>query len=148
VKTEQSETVIDKAVAYVKDILGMPPADQPPNVVVKPEYTDTEPKLASDDAMRLNPHAYAFNKIVERSRRIDEQERTGHGSVDEHEQAAEKLDRAEGSAQFELNEIKDISRGMKGDSEVPCEMQDALDRARATHAQEKNRQAQQQSAGW
>jgi hypothetical protein len=149
VETEHSETVIDKAVAYVKDILGMPPGDQPPDVVAKPEYTDTARKLASDDSMRLDPHAHAFNKIVERSRRIDEQEKTGHSAVEEREQATEKLDRAEGSAQSALDEIQDISRGMK-DDELPSEseMQDAFDRARATHMQEKNRQAQQQSAGW
>jgi hypothetical protein len=149
-EAEHSETIVDKAVAYVKDMLGMPPADRPPDVVANPEYTDTAPELTSEDAMRLDPHAYAFNKIVERSRRIDEQEKTGHSAVDEHEQAAEKLDRAEGSAQFALNEIQDISRGMKEDDELPSEseMQDAMERARATHTQEKNRQAQQQSAGW
>lgn len=148
-ETEHSETGLDKAVAYVKDILGMPRADQPPDVVAKPEYTDTAPKLPSDVSLQLDRHAYAFNKIVERSRRIDEQEKTGHSAVDEHERAAEKLDRAEGSAQSALDEIQDISRGMK-DDELPSEseMQDAFDRARATHMQEKNRQAQQQSAGW
>ena len=46
-EAEHSETIVDKAVAYVKDMLGMPPADRPPDVVANPEHTDTAPELTS-----------------------------------------------------------------------------------------------------
>ena len=61
-EAEHSETIVDKAVAYVKDMLGMPPADRPPDVVANPEHTDTAPELTSEDAMRLDPHAYLSTK--------------------------------------------------------------------------------------
>ena len=67
-ETEHTETVVEKAVAYVKDFFGVPPGDRTPDVEAKPEYTDTAPEPTIEGAMRLNPHAYAFNKIVERSR--------------------------------------------------------------------------------
>jgi len=70
-ETEHTETVVEKAVAYVKDMFGLSPGDHTPNDEGRPFEPDTDPEdaLTSDDAMRLDPHAYAFNKIVERSRR-------------------------------------------------------------------------------
>ena len=68
-ETEHTETVVDKAVAYVKDFLGMPTA----NVVANPKNSDA-PEPTTEDAMRLDPHAYSFNKIVERSQRSMEPE--------------------------------------------------------------------------
>jgi len=110
-ETQQTETIVEKAVAYVKDALGMLPADKAPDVAAKPEYTDAlEP--ATEEDMRLDPHAYAFNKIVERSRRLTDTERP-NSAIDEHEQAAEELVRAEGSAQPALRDIQDISRGIQ-----------------------------------
>ena len=149
-EAEHSETIVDKAVAYVKDMLGMPPADRPPDVVANPEYTDTAPELTSEDAMRLDPHAYAFSKIVERSRRSTAT--TGEivdtdSEVDAHMQAAAQVDRAKGSAEEALDEIQDVSRGMREtnpEKTLPSESEmDEIERAA-----EKDRQAQQHSAGW
>jgi len=94
-ETEHTETVVDKAVAFVKDMLGMPPADKPPDVEAKPEYTDTALELTTEGAMRLDPHAHAFNKIVERSRRSTAT--TGEivdtdSAVDAHMQAAAQVE--------------------------------------------------------
>ena len=102
-ETEHTETVVDKAVAFVKDMLGMPPADKPPDVVAKPEYTDTAPELTTEGAMRLDPHAYAFNKIVERSRRSTDTEHETNAAA-AHNQAAQTLDPADGSVQSALDE--------------------------------------------
>jgi len=115
-EAEHSETIVDKAVAYVKDMLGMPPTDKPPDVVANPEYSDTAPELTSKDAMRLDPHAYAFNKIVERSRHSTATSREiadTDSPVDAHMQAAAQIDRARDSAEKALDEIQDISRGMR-----------------------------------
>jgi hypothetical protein len=148
-EAEHSETIVDKAVAYVKDMLGMPPADKPPDVVANPEYSDTAPELTSKDAMRLDPHAYAFSKIVERSRRSTAT--TGEivdtdSEVDAHMQAAAQVDRARDSAEKALDEIQDISRGMREtnpENNFPSEREmEEFERA------EKDRQAQQHSAGW
>src|SRR5271163_3011678 len=95
-ETEHTETVIERAVAFVKDALGLPPAgDRTLEVEAKPEYVDTAPELTSDDAMRLDPHAYTFNKIVERSRRSTAT--TGEivdtdSEVDAHMQAAAQVE--------------------------------------------------------
>ena len=37
-ETEHPETVVEKAVAYVKDMLGIAPSDKTPDVEAKPEY--------------------------------------------------------------------------------------------------------------
>ena len=144
-ETEHTETVVEKAVAYVKDMFGIPPGDHNPDVEAKPEYADTAPELASDDAMRLDPHAYSFNEIVERSRRADGEyeEKIMHSehaksAVDEHKQAAGQIDRARGLVGQALSEIDDVSRGMKesmhDDKKLPSEseMQEAVERAKAT----------------
>ena len=147
-EAEHSETIVDKAVAYVKDMLGMP-ADKPPDVVANPEYSDTAPELTSKDAMRLDPHAYAFNRIVERSRRSTAT--TGEivdtdSEVDAHMQAAAQVDRARDSAEKALDEIRDISRGMREmnpENNFPSERErEEFERA------DKDRQAQQHSGGW
>ena len=64
-ETEHTETVVEKAVAYVKDMLGIPPGDRTPDVEAKPEYSDTAPELTSEDAMRLDPHAYTTKSVAE-----------------------------------------------------------------------------------
>jgi hypothetical protein len=64
-ETEHTETVVEKAVAYVKDMLGIPPGDHPPDVVAKPEYSDTAPELTAADAMRLDPNAYTTKSVAE-----------------------------------------------------------------------------------
>jgi hypothetical protein len=63
---EHTETVVDKGVAYVKDILGLL-ADGEVRPVVRRSVPEHD--LSTDDALRLDdPHAYTFNQIVERSR--------------------------------------------------------------------------------
>lgn len=53
----EHETVVDKAVAFVKDMFGVHP-DAAPEVRAKPEYADTAPEVTAEDAMRLDPNAY------------------------------------------------------------------------------------------
>jgi uncharacterized protein YjbJ (UPF0337 family) len=140
-ETEHTETVVEKAVAYVKDFFGVPPGDRTPDVEGAPVTPSTVPEdgLTSEEAMRLDPHAYAFNKIVERSQRVDSMD-TEHAksAAEAHVQAAEQIDRAEGSVQSALGEIQDISRGMKESmhdgKKLPSEseMQQAVERAKAT----------------
>ena len=149
-EAEHSETIVDKAVAYVKDMLGMPPADRPPDVVANPEYSDTAPELTSEDAMRLDPHAYAFSKIVERSRRSTAtagEIADTDSAVEAHTESAAQVDRAKGSAEEALHEIQDVSRGMREtnpENTRPSESEmDEIGRSA-----EKDRQAQQHSAGW
>jgi hypothetical protein len=54
-ETEHNETVVEKAVAYVKDILGLPPGDRTPDVQADPAYTDAAPEVTTEDAMRIEP---------------------------------------------------------------------------------------------
>jgi hypothetical protein len=58
--TEHPETVVEKAVAYVKDMLGIPPGDRTPDEP-KPEYTVPEPN--SEDA--LDPDAYTMKSVAQ-----------------------------------------------------------------------------------
>jgi len=64
-ETEHTETVVEKAVAYMKDMFGLPPGDRAPDVEAKPEFADTAPELTSEDAMRLDPGAYTFKSVGE-----------------------------------------------------------------------------------
>ncbi len=54
-ENEHAETVVDKAVAYVKDMVGIHPASE-----AEPErdYPDTAPEITAENAMRLDPNAY------------------------------------------------------------------------------------------
>ena len=88
-ETAHRETVVEKVTAYVKDMLGMPPADHTPDVVAKPEYSDIAPALhfddgepaltpiarepTTEDAMRIEPHAFesAAELNAESARRED-----------------------------------------------------------------------------
>ena len=164
-ETEHTETVVDKAVAYVKDFFGVPPGDRTPDVEAKPEYTDTAPEPTIEGAMRIDPHTRTL-KIgaeinVERAPRADE---SANSAVDAHTHAAEQIDHAKrlGGLQA-LGEIDDISRGMRekivdeknpaykdaerGGKEMPSEseMKEAVERARAADSKERSRQAEQQS---
>ena len=53
--TDHTETVVDKAVAYVKDFFGVPPGDKVPDVEAKPEHVDTP---ISEDAKPLDPDTF------------------------------------------------------------------------------------------
>ena len=72
-ETDHTETIVDKAVAFVKDFFGVPPGDRTPEVEAKPEYTDTAPEPTIEGAMRLDPYAYTTKSVaevnVERARR-------------------------------------------------------------------------------
>ena len=57
---EHTETVVDKGVAYVKDILSLL-ANREATPVARRSVPERD--LTSDDALRLDdPHAYIFNK--------------------------------------------------------------------------------------
>jgi len=143
-ETEHTEGVIEKALAFVKHTLGIPPVDQTPDVVAKPEYIDTAPEPTIEGAMRLDPHAYAFNKIVERSRHSTATSREiadTDSPVDAHMQAAAQIDRARDSAEKALDEIQHISRGMREtnpENNFPSERE----------MEEFERADKQHSAGW
>src|ERR1700728_4055601 len=57
-ETEHTETVVEKAVAYVKDSVVIQ-TDTAPDVQAKPEYHDTASEVTAENAMRLDPNAYA-----------------------------------------------------------------------------------------
>ena len=54
-ETQHTETVVEKAVAFVKDMLGIQ-TDTAPDVEAKPEYHDTAPEVTAENAMRLDPN--------------------------------------------------------------------------------------------
>jgi hypothetical protein len=54
-ETPHNETVVEKAVAYVKEVFGIHPT---PEVDAKPEFSDTAPEVTAENAMRLDPNAY------------------------------------------------------------------------------------------
>ena len=64
-ETEHTETVVEKAVAYVKDMLGIAPSDKTPDVEAKPEYVDTPPEVTAENAMRLDPNAYTRKSVAD-----------------------------------------------------------------------------------
>jgi hypothetical protein len=108
---EHTETVVDKAVAYVKDFFGVPPGDRTPDVEAKPEYIDTAPEPTIEGAMRLEPHTRTL-KIGPETETPREDE-SSNSAVDEHMQAAGKLHRVEWSVQKALGEIQELSRDMR-----------------------------------
>ena len=56
-ETPHTETVVEKAVNFVKDVFGIE-HETAPDVEAKPEYHDTAPEVTAENAMRLNPNAY------------------------------------------------------------------------------------------
>jgi hypothetical protein len=148
-ETDHTETVVDKAVAYVKDFFGVPPGDRTPDVEAKPEYTDTAPEPTIEGAMRLEPHTRTL-KIGPETERPREDE-SSNSAVDAHTHAAEQIDRARGLVGQALGEIDDVSRGMKESmhdgNKLPSEseMQQAVERARDADSKERSREAEPQS---
>jgi hypothetical protein len=136
-ETEHTEGVVEKALAYVKDMFGLPPVDRAPDVEATPEYTHTAPELPSDDALRLDPHAYAFNKIVERPRHADGEypekimgtERS-NSATDGHMQAAGQIDRAKWSTSRALDDLNELSHDVREKvvDETNPSYEDAADR--------------------
>lgn len=91
-ETPHAETIMEKAVAYVKDVFGIPPADATPEAEATPAHHDTEAEITAESAMRLDPNVYegvvppesgiAFDPVTERGdhaerlkREVDEQPR-------------------------------------------------------------------------
>ncbi len=64
-ETEHTETVAEKAVAYVKDMFGTPPYHRHVDSEGRPimPATAAETEVTSDDAMRLDP--YTFKSVGE-----------------------------------------------------------------------------------
>jgi len=62
-ETEHTETVAEKAVTYVKEMLGVQPAEHTPGVSASPERTETAPEITAEGAMRLNLNGYAMESI-------------------------------------------------------------------------------------
>src|ERR1700677_4395422 len=81
-ETDHTETVVDKAVAYVKDFFGVPPGDRTPDVEAKPEYADTVPKIASEDA--LDPDAYTTKSVTQMN--AESERREDDKAIDAHMQ--------------------------------------------------------------
>jgi hypothetical protein len=172
-ETDQTETVVDKAVAYVKDFFGVPPGDRPPDVEAKPEYTDTAPEPTTGGAMRLEPHTRTLKIGAEiNAERAPREDESANSAADAHTQAAAQIDHAEGSVRKALDDIQDVSRDLKetiidesnpsykdeadiksaaetmnDNKKLPTEseMQQAVERARDANSKEKSRQAEQQS---
>src|ERR1700693_5327733 len=67
-ENENTEGVIEKGLAFVKRTLGIPPGDEPPDVVAKLEYIDTEP--TSQDA--LDPSTYTTKSVGQMSEEVRE----------------------------------------------------------------------------
>jgi len=61
-ETPHTDTVVEKTVAFVKDVLGIHPA---PAVEAERDYPDaaldTAPEVTAEDAMRLDPNAFVVN---------------------------------------------------------------------------------------
>jgi hypothetical protein len=140
-ETEHTEGVIKKALAFVKRTLGIPPGDEPPDVVAKPEYIDTEPN--SQDA--LDPSTYTTKSVAQVNIECARRE-LSDTAFNEHAKAAAQIERAKSSAEVALDEIQDISRGMREtnpENNFPSEREmEEFKRA------DKDRQAQQHPARW
>lgn len=64
-ETEHTETVVEKAVSFVKDMLGIPLADPAPEVQAKPEYTDAPHEITSADVLHPDPDAMTMKSVAE-----------------------------------------------------------------------------------
>jgi len=62
-ETQRAESVVEKAVAYVKDMFGAPPYHRHVDSEGRPIMPEAE--LTSKDAMRLDPHAYTMKTVAE-----------------------------------------------------------------------------------
>jgi hypothetical protein len=59
-ETPHTETIVEKTVAFVKDVLGIHPE---PGVGTQPEYHDTAPEVTVENAMRLDPDPHVMNAV-------------------------------------------------------------------------------------
>jgi len=63
-ETPHTETVVDKAVTFVKDMLGIH-TDTAPGVKAQPEYHDAAPEITAENAMGLDPNAQTMQTVGE-----------------------------------------------------------------------------------
>ena len=61
-ETQHTETVVDKAVNFVKDVLGIQHESEP-EVVADPEFHDSEAEVAAENAMRIEPNSYSMQSL-------------------------------------------------------------------------------------
>jgi len=61
-ETQHTETVVDKAINFVKDVLGIQ-HDDAPEVMAKPEHHDTESEVAAENAVRIDPNSYRMESL-------------------------------------------------------------------------------------
>jgi hypothetical protein len=59
-ETDHAETVVEKAVNFVKDVFGVQ-HDASPKTDAEPPYEDTEPEVTAEQAMSLDPNAYTVS---------------------------------------------------------------------------------------
>jgi len=59
-ETEHPETVVEKTVAFVKDVLGIHSAPGP-------EYRETASEVTAENAMRLDPNEFALGRWTPRA---------------------------------------------------------------------------------
>lgn len=150
-ETEHTETIVEKAVAYVKDMFGLPPGDRTPDVEAKPHFVDTALEPATEDVLRLDdPHAYAFKKIVERSRCTTIDAERDNSAAGARTKAAEAFDDIQDNshrAREEVIEATYAPDGMIYGESLPSdsEMQQAVERAREANSEEKSHQAEHES---
>jgi hypothetical protein len=64
-ETEHTETVVEKAVAYVKDMFGSPPYHRHVDSEGRPIMPPTDGELAAEENKRKSPSAYTFRSVAE-----------------------------------------------------------------------------------
>jgi hypothetical protein len=75
-ETEHTETVVDKAVAFVKDMFGVHP-DPTPEVRAKGEYSDTAPEITAKDAVPQSQILWGPRPARKQVRLDNEMDRAG-----------------------------------------------------------------------
>jgi|HubBroStandDraft_6_1064221.scaffolds.fasta_scaffold1771675_1 hypothetical protein len=59
---QHTETVVDKAVNFVRDVLGIQ-HDDAPEVVANPEFHNTEAEVAAEKATGIDPNSYRMESL-------------------------------------------------------------------------------------
>jgi hypothetical protein len=107
-ETQHTETVVDKAVNFVKDVLGIQ-HDDAPEVVASPEYHDGETETAAENAMQLDPNAYKMQSLEQLNAETyarpepDSDTERSRGKVDEFPRKMSALELNAANARAEEN---------------------------------------------
>src|ERR1700722_7770147 len=64
-ETEHTEGIVEKAVAYVKDMFGTPPYHRHVDSEGRPIMPPTDGELAAEENKRKSPSAYTFRSVAE-----------------------------------------------------------------------------------